>query len=82
MFSGDLTPDVAAETLAATLVCQKAGITVDRIHRGDLSEQEFELVIAAVEELEASPVRLEESADGSTERGVIMSCTSVSDDPQ
>lgn len=59
------TKRVAAATVAANLVWAGAGITPDRVHRGDLSPQEFELLVATVEALAAAPVRLDDSAAAS-----------------
>ena len=59
------TKGVAAATVAANLVWAGAGITPDRVHRGDLSSQEFELLVATVEALAAAPVRLDDSAAAS-----------------
>jgi replicative DNA helicase len=56
------TRGVAAATVAANLVWTDAGITPDRIHRGDLADDEFERLIACVAALAAVPVRLDDSA--------------------
>jgi hypothetical protein len=60
------TKGVTAATVAANLVWADAGITPDRILRGDLAEDEFERLIACVAALAAAPVRLDDStaADG------------------
>lgn len=57
-----VTNGVAAATVAANLVWAEAGITPDRIHRGDLSLQEFELLVNVVTALAAASVRLDDSA--------------------
>ena len=55
------TEGVPAATVAANLVWAKTGITPDRVHRGDFSPQELELLIAAVAALVASRVCLDDS---------------------
>jgi hypothetical protein len=63
-----VTEGVSATTVVANLVWTIAGITPDRVHRGDLADDEFERLIACVAALAAAPVRLDDSAadaDGS-----------------
>lgn len=63
-----VTDGVAAAAVAANLVWAEAGITPDRVHRGDLSPQEFELLVNTVTALAAAPVRLDDSAAASDDR--------------